>query len=404
LRIGAQLTAPERSPSEIANRRPIYVDTTDAVLKAISQAQPGDVITLIPGTYRFRGQSIKVDQPGTKELPVTVRADLPNTVFIEMSTVEGFLVSAPYWSFENLSIRGICKDHGDCEHAFHVVADAHHFAARNNTVVDFNAHFKINRIGLKIPDAGIIEANTLTNTTVRNTTNPVTPIDLVAASEWIIRRNLITDFIKGQSNQTSYGAFSKGAGADTRFEQNVIICENLLKGAPGQRVGLSLGGGGTERAFCRDHRCITEQDRGVIEANLIASCSDDGIYVNRGAASKILHNTLIDTGGISVRFPESSVDAEGNLVDGSIRSRDDGILRKYDNIETSMARIYAGMHPVRMLFAADGATALAWRADPPRRGTGSARMLDLCGDKRPSSPVYGAFEQFSSCVAQGLSR
>ena len=95
---------------------------------------------------------------------------------------------------------------------------------------------------------------------MRDTANPVTPIDLVAASHWTIRGNLITDFIKGGGDRISYGAFAKGAGAHNVFEQNVVVCEAHAARTPGQRVGLSLGGGGTGKPYCRDGRCIIEQE------------------------------------------------------------------------------------------------------------------------------------------------
>lgn len=398
LRIGAQ--APFDMPSAFTENSMdlVHADTTEQALNAIANAKPGQTILLAPGKYRFHRPYIAIGKPGTSEHPIIMRADRPGTVILEMDTHEGFLVTAPYWTFENLRIQGVCQQHSDCEHAFHVVGSAHHFIARNNTIVDFNAHFKINGTSGQMPDDGIIDGNTLTNTSVRNTDHSVTPIDLVAASRWQIRHNLITDFVKGGSDKISYGAFVKGGGADNRLEQNMVVCENLLKGAPGQRVGLSLGGGGTGKAYCRDRRCITEQDRGVIASNLIASCSDDGIYVNRSAGSKIFHNTIIDTGGIVVRFPESSADVEGNLVDGSIRIRDDGIVRRVDNLETSMTRLYLGMHPVRYLLADDAAGIFQWTGDPPRRKAATQTPLDLCGRPRPRSPVYGAFEDFSACL------
>lgn len=400
LRIGAQPSSFLRPFIDVPGDNVVRVDSAEAAMTAIAQARPGDVITFSPGTYRFRGQPVIVNRPGTQDSRVIVRAARPGTVTLELDNSEGFVVAAPYWTFENFVIRGICKSHSSCEHAFHVVGDAHHFIARNNTIVDFNSHFKINGVGDKVPDDGIIESNTLTNSSVRQTGNPVTPIDLVAASRWVMRRNLITDFVKAQSNRTSFGAFAKGAGFDNRFEQNVVICENMLKGAPGYRVGLSLGGGGTGRNYCRDRRCILEQERGVIESNLIASCSDDGIYVNRSAGSRIFHNTLVDTGGIVVRFPESSADIEGNLVDGSIRSRDDGIVRKLDNVETSLTSTYLGMHPVRNLYAIDSGQHFIWQGEPPRRKATSRAPLDLCGEKRPVEATYGAFERFSSCQFQ----
>lgn len=396
LRIGAQ---PEAAPRSLPLGAVVMVASGEEARKAIDQASPGDIITFMPGTYRFAGQGyIAAKQAGTPAAGITVRAERPGTVFLEFNLGEGFLVSAPYWTFENLHIRGVCRQHSYCEHAFHVVAKASHFVARNNTIVDFNAHFKINSQDGFIPDEGLIESNTLTNDGVRQTDQPVTPIDLVAASHWVIRSNLITDFIKMQSDQVSYGAFAKGAGFGNRFERNIILCEYRLHGYPGQRVGLSLGGGGTGRQYCRDKRCITEQDGGIIQSNLIASCSDEGIYINRAATSKIVYNTLIDTAGIMVRYAESSADVEANIVDGRIRSSEGALLRASDNLDTSLIRLYIGSHPLRSLYAATSRLDLAWSGDPPRRTATYPIAPDLCGAVRPPRPSYGAFEAFSACL------
>jgi hypothetical protein len=364
---------------------------------AFAAALPGDAITFLPGTYRLRG-SVAAQRPGTAAAPITVRAAQPQTVFIEFEATEGFVVAAPYWQFENLAIRGACAQHSDCEHAFHVVGAGHHFVARNNTILDFNAHFKINGERTGFPDHGLIEGNTLGNAAPRQTTNPVTPIDLVAASDWTIRGNLIQDFIKADGDRISYGAFAKGAGARTLFERNVVLCEQRLQGHPGQRVGLSFGGGGSGKPFCRDRKCITEQDGGVMRANLVAACSDAGIYLNSAAASTITDNTLIDTGGVDVRFPETSATIDGNLVDGAIRSRNGGVLRLGDNLSTPIAYAYAGYHPVRSLLRAPQQFDYGWRGAAPRRTAPAAAGLGLCGSKRPSSPAYGAFEDFGGCL------
>ncbi|MFZ6648516.1 right-handed parallel beta-helix repeat-containing protein [Undibacterium sp. TJN25] len=398
LKIGAQATAADAVSA--ASGKPVYVASAAEATRAIAQARPGDVISFLPGTYRFEGQgSIKVTQAGSAAQRITVTAERPGTVILEFNMVEGFRVAAPYWTFENLTIKGICANHSDCEHAFHVVGRAAHFIARNNTITDFNAQFKINGEDGFMPDDGLIESNSLSNSSVRNTANPVTMMDMVAASRWVIRRNLITDFIKGDGNKVSYGAFAKGAGIDNRFEENIVICEHRLKGLPGARVGLSFGGGGTGKEYCRDKRCITEHERGTMQANLIMSCSDEGIYINRSATSKLIHNTLVDTSGIAVRFPESSADLEGNLVDGRILGRDGGILRGEDNIETSVASLYIGRHGVRQLFAGASHLDFAWASTPPRRKAAQPGILDLCGGPRPGQPppVYGAFEDFSGC-------
>jgi hypothetical protein len=395
LRIGAQV---REAPRVQSNGTVVMVASADEANKAITQAHPGDIITLMPGIYRFADQGyIFASHAGTQTAGITVRAERPNTVFLEFNLLEGFLVSAPYWTFENLTIRGVCKEQENCAHAFHVVAQASHFTARNNTIVDFNAHFKINSQDGFTPDNGLIEGNTLTNTRTRQTMQPVTPIDLVSSSHWVIRSNLITDFIKAQGDQISYGAYAKGAGADNLFERNIVLCEYRLHGYPGQRIGLSLGGGGTGKQYCRDKRCITEQDGGIIRSNLIASCSDEGIYINRAATSKIVHNTLIDTAGIMVRFVASSADVQANIVDGRIRGSEGAVLHASDNFDTSLIRLYLGLHPLRSLYSAPDRLDLSWNGEGPDRTAIDLVAPDLCGTMRPPHPRYGAFEDFSAC-------
>ncbi|MFS2214045.1 right-handed parallel beta-helix repeat-containing protein [Telluria sp. Tellsp104] len=406
-RVAAILTSLDRGSAGAPPARlgaGIQVATPEALRAALLQASPGDVITLAPGTYRFQGKSIDVPRPGRADAPIVVRAAQPGTVHIELETLEGFVVGAPYWRFENLNIDGVCRADDDCEHAFHVIGNGHHFASVNNTIRDFNAHIKINGAGGRFPDDGLIEHTTLTATRARATTNPVTPVDLVAASGWTLRANLITDFAKRDGNQVSYGAFAKGGGRNNVFERNVVWCEQVLRGLPGQRVGLSLGGGGTGHEFCRDGRCITEQEGSTLRANLIVGCSDAGIYLNKAAGSKVFDNTLVDTSGIDVRYPASSAQVDGNLVDGPIRARDGGIVHLGDNRATPLWRAYLGSHPVRGLFRAPDAGDFMWRDDAPLRaeadeGERPADALDLCGTRRASPVVYGAFARFTGCLA-----
>ena len=380
-----------------AGLRTVHVASAAQATQALNDAQPGDMILFEPGVYR-------IDTPlvariaGKPTARITVAAARPGSVLLEVQSVEGFVVSAPYWSIQGLTLRGVCERHSDCEHAFHVVGDARYFIARNNKLVDFNAHIKVNGHLGRFPDDGVIESNTLTNTAVRDTDNPVTPIDMVAASRWVVRDNLITDFVKAGGNRISYGAFAKGGGSGTVFRGNVVYCERALRGLPGWRVGLSFGGGGSGPEHCRDVACVIEQEAGVMESNIIAGCSDDGIYVNRGASSRIVHNTLVDTGGIVVRFVESSAEVNGNLVDGPIRVRDDALLHAHDNLDTHMAWLYLGRHPHRSLFKGALAFDFTWRGESPRRNATAAPSPDLCGVVRRERPAYGAFEDFSACL------
>jgi len=395
--LGAQ---PVAAPGRVApGAREVMVGDADEARRVLGDAHAGDVITFLPGRYRFTGGRLPARGDGRADAPILVRALAPGTVTLEFDMTEGFLVTAPYWRFENLTIHGVCGDDNYCEHAFHVVGGASHFAAVNNTLVDFNAHFKINGVNGRFPDGGLIEANTLTNTRGRRTANPVTPIDLVAASGWMVRHNIISDFQKEQGDQVSYGGFFKGAGMQNIFEANLVWCEHQLQGRPGQRVGLSLGGGGTGKPYCRDGRCIAEQERGEVRANLIVACSDVGIYLNNAAASIVNDNTLIDTAGIDVRFAGSSADVDGNLVDGAIRSRNGAALREGDNRTTPVSYAYLGIHPERSLLRDPLAADFGWRGAAPARDADRLTRrsgVRLCG---PVSGLkaYGAFDDFAAC-------
>jgi parallel beta-helix repeat protein len=390
----------ERRDTAAASREVIVLTEKDA-LQALSAAEPGDVIVFVPGRYRFSGRALTVNRAGRADAPIIVTTRPAGSAVLEFDMVEGFHVSAPYWIFEDLDIRGVCARHDDCEHAFHVVGAAHRVVIRNNEVRDFNAHVKINGDRAAFPDGGRLEGNVFINSEARNTSNPVTPVDLVAASDWVVRANLIADFVKGGGDRTSYGGFAKGGGSANRFTGNVVLCEHRLRGAPGRRVGLSFGGGGSQAAACRDRRCLVEHQRGVMDNNVIASCSDVGIYVNRSAQTRIVHNTLIDTAGVLVRHPESSATGAGNLIDGGIAVRDGARFDDRGNRTAWFAWAFAGIHPVRRLFADPEVLDLRWRDEPPRLQNSVGPDADLCGRDRPRNAAYGAFEDIDACSGRG---
>jgi hypothetical protein len=111
-----------------------------------------------------------------------------------------------------------------------------------------------------------------------------------------------------------------------------------------------------------------------------------------------VHNTLIDTAGVHVRFPESSAEVEGNVIDGAIRSRNGGQVRAADNLDAPIAWLYAGLHPQRALFTAPQRFDFAWQDAPPRRRL-DEQALDLCAAPQPAQAAYGAFEDFAACLA-----
>ena len=323
-----------------APKRTVTVATTKQLLDAIKAAQAGDVISVEPGEYLIKQRSVSITSVGEPNAPIIVRGRTRQGVLIRFNALEGFHVKAPFWRFENLTIEGVCADHDACEHAFHVVGDGRSVVIRDNSIKDFNAAIKVNGLGAanerKYPDAGLIQNNSIFNTAARKTGNPVTPIDIVAADDWVIRGNLIADFVKGRGDQTSYAAFIKGNSAQGLFERNLVICEMKLIG-DGIRLGLSLGGGGTSRAACRAGDCSTEHSRGTVRNNIIMRCPHDvGIYLNRAAATEIYNNTMLRTLGIDVRFSTSSATLANNILTGRILNRDDGHYEQLRNLVSPM--------------------------------------------------------------------
>jgi nitrous oxidase accessory protein NosD len=309
------------------------IGSLEALRDAVADARPGQVLELVPGTYRIAGRTLEIRRPGTQAAPITLRAEHLGEVILKVESVEGVLVAAPYWRFENLVMEGVCADDGDCEHAFHVVGAATDVLIRNNRLLDFNSAIKVNGNDSAFPDRGVIEGNSLIGRRARRTGNPVTGVDIVAASGWMVRGNLIADLVKDGGNRISYGAFMKGGGEGGLFENNVVACgRSVAARAPDEaRIGLSFGGGGTEDRYCRDGACRYEHRGGVMRNNVILNCSDVGIYLNRALDTRILRGTLYQTGGIDVRFPASSAVVRNTVLDGRIRERDGGKVAAADN-------------------------------------------------------------------------
>ena len=376
------------------------IGTVAELRRALGSARPGDVIQMQPGIYRVQDEGFGVGQPGTPDAPIVLRAEKLGTVVIEAGAVETFKVSAPNWHFENLVVRGVCGNDSNCEHAFHVVGEVDHTVIRNVRLEDYNAQIKINGEYGRFPDGGRIEHSTLIDTRPRRTDNPVAAIDLDAASDWTINNNLIVDFVKDGGNRTSYGAYAKAAGRGTVFARNVVLCEWRLRRFPGERIGLSFGGGGSDKRIRRDRGLSGyEQADATMRGNLVAFCSDDGIYINRAPGSVLTHNTLIDTAGIDVRFPESLAQLDANLVDGSIRARDDGLLWSSSDWSSSLLELFLGRHPLRALFADPASLDLRWRNRPTGDdGAMSSAEPDLCGASWQGRGLPGAFDDFAVCL------
>lgn len=383
--------------SSTASAGVIDVATPEQLAAAIANAAPGDEIVLADGIYAI-AQDLGCTAAGTEAQPIVVRAATPFAARLELDTTEGFKVTGAHWHFEGLAVRGVCADDNACEHAFHVSGAADGFVLRGSRVIDFNAQLKVNagQIGnaFVTPNRGLVENCQLFDTRGRNTSNPVTKLNIDTGDDWVVRGNVLRDAHKLGGDETSYLAFMKSGGRRGVFERNLVICSREHTG--GTRIGLSLGGGGTAPQFCAPAfdagtPCAVEHEGGTIRNNIIARCSDVGIYLNRGHDSHVLFNTLIDTAGIDFRFETTTGEAAGNLMSGDIHPRDQGTVTADGNrvnVDLAMFTTWYRDPAAGDLTATGDLTELI-AAGPPRADV----VDDYCVQPRPSGALtLGAIE------------
>jgi MYXO-CTERM domain-containing protein len=335
--------------------------------------------------------------PGTDPVlgGIWVRGGAAGSVVLESSAVEAIRVTQPGWRFSNLDIRGVCADDSTCEHAFHVTGAANGTSIDRCRLIDFNAQIKSN--GDTVGPAGervfpsyvVIEANEIYDTRPRQTANPVTKIDVVGGTGWQIHHNRIHDFEKALGDQVSYGAFLKGGSNRGVMSHNLVVCAQVFSG--GTRIGLSLGGGGTSPdAICQAGSCTPEHRDGLLRDNVIAHCSDVGIYLNAANATRIIHNTIYDTAGVDARFTWSTAWVQSNLIGGALRARDLAEITGMDNLEGITEAQWTAWFtdPASVEFGLrDGASFIdRGRVEPDF-------IRDFCGnDRDDGEPDLGAVE------------
>ena len=377
-------TRPSRQSPARASDGTVTVDTGPDLLAAVRDAQAGDRIVIVPGTYRLDVRGISALNSGTADAPIVVTAAKLGDVKLEFDAIEGFVVAAPYWIFENLDIQGVCRVHSKCEHAFHVKVGADHTLIRNNRLHEFNAMIKGSRgrdtdgVSVGANDV-VIEGNEFFNSTVRSTSNPVTFIDVVGGARWQVRANLLADFAKGMGNGVSYAAFLKGNSSEGLFEGNLVVCERVH--SKGTRVGLSFGGGGAGED--------TEHKNGIMRNNIVINCNDVGIYLAKASNTKVYNNTLYNTLGLDVRFEPSTADIRNNLITGRIAERNGGKAVAANNVVLDLDAVGPWfVDPAGADFS------LVSGAPIVDSGEGMTEVLvDYCGNARtPGASDIGAIE------------
>ncbi|RKH38863.1 chondroitinase-B domain-containing protein [Corallococcus llansteffanensis] len=374
------------------------VSTVAELQAALTAAKAGDEIVLANGTYTFNA-NLSCAAEGTQALPITVRAANRHAALIRFNATEGFKVSGRYWTFDGLTVEGICASDPNCEHAFHVTGHAEGFVLRNSRVRDFNAQLKVNaeKNGsgvFEMPHRGLIERNEIYDTRPRVTGTPVTKLNIDTGDDWVVRDNELHDFAR--QGGISYGAFMKSGGKRGLFERNRVVCTRDQP-ASDTRIGLSFGGGGTGAAFCAPAfdptvPCTTEHTDGVIRNNIVANCSDVAVYLNRATNTRVLFNTFVGTTGVDFRFDTSTGEAHGNVLSSVIRGRDSGTFTAGTNQVNVATATFAAW------YVAPLKGDLTLKGDVSSLVGAAARNAsvpdDFCARPRPSSGAYtlGALE------------
>lgn len=307
----------------------VTVSTSAAFVKALKVAEPGTSIFLEDGEYSLKGKRFAISKNTPSALhPITVEAKNPGRVTLLMNSSEGFYLNQPHWSFTGLRFIGSCKRH--CEHAFHIVAKASNVKISHNEFINYNAAIKVNGLNGYYPDSGSVTFNHFYNRKPHNTSSSVTPINIDHANHWYVSSNIIRDFVKTGGNRVSYGAYIKGGAIEGIIENNLVACNTSAIDYPGSTVGLSIGGGGMTK---RRDNAKFEAKNVIIRNNIIFHCNDVGVYVNKGQEALIHNNTLYNTSGIDVRFPQTNALVLNNLFSGNLRIRDNAtMIADYGNI------------------------------------------------------------------------
>lgn len=394
----------------VAFARDVRVTTEPELRAAIGAAQPGDVITLADGTYAL-GSKLSCTTAGTAAMPIVVRGEQPFGATLESNTLIAIGVSAPFWHFEDFAMRGVCTNDSNCEHAFQVTGRATDVVLRHLRLVDFNAQLKVNASaagdgGYDMPHRGLVEACELYDSRPRATSNPVTKLNIDTGDDFVVRDNLIRDFAKNGGNFVSYGSFMKSGGKRGVYERNLVLCASAGQAMTDTRIGLSFGGGGTGAQFCApgfdaNIPCSVEHTDGVMRNNIIANCSDVGVYLNRARNTSVLHNTLVGTNGVDFRFDTTSGRAVGNLLTSNIRARDLGTFTATQNVSGVTVATFASAYasPLAGDLSVTGSVS-AWvgQVTPPLSGVTD----DFCARTRPGTMwTVGALEHSLGSCATG---
>jgi hypothetical protein len=289
---------PSPGPSSATATRVVAVTNVTDLLNAINAAQPGDAITLEDGTYLLNS-NVEISRPGTDSQRIFVRARNKGLAQIQHCNTEGFKVTAPYWIFEDLQIRGVCPDDGISNaDAFHVTGGADHLIIRNSTIVDFQSHVKLNQEtpgGVQTwPNSFWAINNIWRDTKPMTGSDPKNVLNIDGGLNHVIRGNIFVDIATANFSQDQSAIYPKAGVQNGIIEQNLVVCTKTVTSGASLR-GIFTGDAGGFGGICNGS--CTDQNM-TYRNNIVMHCQGDGnsggIFINQESNAQFLHNTVHD--------------------------------------------------------------------------------------------------------------
>lgn len=284
------------APSAILHEIP--VSTVDELRTALTSANPGDAIVLEDGVYRFNSD-LFLTRPGTKANRIVVTPRNRGRAVIEHCNTEGFNVAAPYWTFEKLIIKGVCRGSGsENAHAFHITGNGSSLILRRNTVIDFQSHVKLNSAfpnGVQTwPDRATFIGNIWKHSSPMPGSDPHNVLNLDGGNGHIVRDNVFVDLAIAEDINAQSAIYIKAGAKNAIVENNLISCAKRVSSGNTVRAmnsGEASGSGGICNGDCANQNIVY---RNNIVMHCRGSGNSAGISVNYEANSFYLHNFIHD--------------------------------------------------------------------------------------------------------------
>ena len=329
----------------------VNVSTVSQLETAVNNASSGDTIRIADDTYNLNGVYLRIDTPN-----VTLRSASGNRDAVILDgnyiTTEIIQVAASNVTIADITLREAYN------HPIHVMSDSSNTL---NTLI-YNVHIidpgeqaiKINpATSGYYPDSGVVACShiELTNTGRSYIRNDCYTggVDAHQARDWVIRDNTIEGFWC-DSGLSEHAIHLWRTSRDTLVERNIL--RNNARG-----VGFGLDTSGSGRTYA-DNPCPTasgyvDHYGGIIRNNMIFANNsslfaseygfDCGICLWNACNARALHNTIYTTNtaatfsAIEWRYSNTHAHIINNLVNDTLRERDDATATQADNIDHAQA-------------------------------------------------------------------